>query len=52
VMDDDSSLENILQWDTEAAIAEGKLLLWPRTPAGERKTTRVDYLCHTRSGRS
>jgi hypothetical protein len=27
VMDDDSSSENILQWDTDAAIVEGKLLL-------------------------
>jgi hypothetical protein len=45
MMDNDSlSGANILQWDTDAAIVEGKLLLWPRMPAGKKKGNKGELL--------
>jgi hypothetical protein len=40
VMDDNSSLMNILQWYYEAAIAEGILTHAPTTPGGNKKANK------------
>jgi hypothetical protein len=40
VMDDDSSSENILQWEIKAAMHEELLTTWPLTAAGKKRSNK------------
>jgi hypothetical protein len=40
VMDDDSSSENILQWEIKSAMEKELLTTWPLTPSGARRSNK------------